>query len=156
MECINHPGTSAVGKCQLCGKALCADCMNRFQPALCEECLLSHNAEIARRLLLDVGITVGLFSIVVIALVIKNPAYFHMGVRLGIMLSCAYWGWQFLSRAPIPVVFTSAQGLGIYFCIKVLLSIFVGFIAAPVQIFRRAKTLYSIRTLKQKIEQGRA
>lgn len=156
MECINHPGAIAAGSCQLCGKALCADCMNRFSPSLCEPCLLSHNSRIAKRLIFDIGITAALFLVVVIAMTIKNPAYFRMGVTLGVMLSCAYWGWQFLSRAPIPVVFTSAQGLGIYFCIKVLLSIFAGFIIAPIQIFKRAKTLYSIRALKQKIEQGKA
>ena len=156
MECVNHHGASAVGKCQLCGKPLCADCMNRFQPALCEPCLLSHNESIAKRLIFDIGLTVALFLIVVISMMLKNPAYFRMGVTLGLMLSCAYWGWQFLSRAPIPVVFTSAQGLGIYFCIKVLLSIFAGFIIAPIQIFKRAKTLYSIHALKQRIEQGKA
>lgn len=44
MECINHPGMAAAGSCQICGKALCASCMNRFNPPLCESCLLSHNS----------------------------------------------------------------------------------------------------------------
>lgn len=156
MECVNHPGISAAGSCQICGKALCADCMNRFNPPLCEPCLLSHNAGIAKRLIFDIGLTVGLFLVVVITLTVKNPAYFQGSLVWGVMLSCAYWGWLFLSRAPVPIVFTSAAGLGAYFCIKVVLSIFIGFIAAPIQIFRRAKSLYSIRALKQQIEQGKA
>ena len=156
MECINHPGTAAVGNCNLCGKALCADCMNRFSPPLCEPCLLTHNAGIAKRLIFDIGLTVVLFLVVFIALMARNPATFKFSATCGLMLSCAYWGWLFLSRAPVPIVFTSAAGLGTYFCIKVVLSIFIGFIAAPIQIFRRVRSLLSIRSLKQQIEQGKA
>lgn len=156
MECINHPGTTATGSCQACGKALCAGCMNRFSPSLCESCLLSHNSGIAKRLVFDIALTVGLFGLVVGFAITRGSAYLHAGILWGLIVSCAYWGWLFLSRAPVPMVFTSAKGLGAYFCIKLVLSIFIGFIVAPIQIFRRIRSLYSIRALKRQIEQGEA
>lgn len=156
MECINHPGIQAAGTCQKCGKALCAPCMTRFSPPLCEPCLLSHNAAVARRLYIDIGVTVFLFLAVVIAMGMQTPPRLQAGFVFGPMLSCAYWGWQFLSSFSVPIVFTSGFGLMTYLVIKFMLSICFGFIAAPWQILKRIKSIHAIEKLKKQIQQGQA
>jgi hypothetical protein len=156
MECINHPGTPAAGSCQLCGKALCAACMNRFSPPLCQPCLIGHNASVARRLYIDLGITAVIFFGMLIVMLVRNPAQIHAAIIFGLMFSCAYWGWQFLSRFSVPVFFTSGLGLITYLFIKFTLSVFIGFIVAPWQIFRRIKEIAAINSLKKRIEQGKA
>lgn len=156
MECINHPGTMAAGSCQICGKALCAPCMNRFTPPLCEPCLLSHNAAVARKLYVDLAVTAIIF-IGVAALVAYNAQTNKSGgILVGLMLAGAYWGWQFLSRVPMPVVLTSGVGFIMYVTIKLILSILVGFIVAPWQIFKRVKEIHAITTLKKEVDAGRA
>lgn len=156
MECINHSGVTAAGTCQMCGKALCVPCMNRFNPPACEPCLASHNAGVARRLYMDLGITAAIFIGVALLVAFNVSTNKGGGVVLGLMVAGAYWGWQFLSRISVPVLFTSGAGLTIYLFIKFMLSIFAGFIIAPWQIFKRVKELREIRTLNKDIKAGQA
>ncbi len=154
MECINHAGVHAAGTCQICGKALCAECMNRFAPPLCEPCLLSHNASISRRLYIDLGITISIFLVVLIAMGLQTPPRLQAGVFFGVIISCTYWGWQFLSRSTVSIIFTSGAGLVAYMVTKALLSLCLGFIIAPWQIFKRIKEIKSINSLRKQIAKG--
>lgn len=154
MECINHPGTAAAGSCQICGKALCTHCMNRFNPPLCEPCLLSHNDAVARRLYIDLAVTAIIFIGVAGFVAYNVPTNKSGGILIGLMLAGGYWGWQFLSRLPLPLVLTSGLGFVIFFGVKFVLSVMVGFIVAPWQIFKRVKELNAINTLKKKVIAG--
>jgi hypothetical protein len=156
MECINHPGTAAAGSCQICGKGLCASCVNRFNPPLCEPCLLSHNASVANRLYVDLAVTAVIFIGVATFLAYNVETNKSGGILIGLMLAGAYWGWQFLNRIPMPLIFTSGAGLIICFGIKLTLSVLAGFIVAPWQIFRRVKEIHAINTLKKAVQDGRA
>lgn len=156
MECINHPGTSAAGSCQMCGKALCAPCVNRFNPPHCEPCLLAHNASVARRLYIDLGITAAIFLVATLTVAFNAQTNRAGGIVIGLMLAGAYWGWQFLSKIPMPVILTTGPGLIAYFLLKFALSVLAGFIVAPWQIFKRIKELSAIEGLKKEIEAGQA
>ena len=156
MECINHPGTSAAGTCQICGKALCPACLNRFNPPLCEPCLLSHNAGIARRLYIDLAVTTTIFIGAASLVAYNAQTNKSGGILIGLMLAGAYWGWQFLSRVPMPIVLTSGFGLAIYLGLKLALSVMAGFIVAPWQIFKRIKEINAINSLKKDVASGRA
>lgn len=151
MECINHPGTAAAGSCQICGKALCAPCMNRFNPPLCEPCLLSHNASVARRLYVDLAVTAIIFIGVAAFAAYNAQTNKGGGLLIGLMLTGAYWGWQFLSRIPMPLVLTSGAGFVMYLGIKLFLSIMAGFIVAPRQIFKRIREIHAIKTLERDV-----
>ncbi|MCB6542101.1 hypothetical protein LI168_07790 [Desulfovibrio desulfuricans] len=87
---------------------------------------------------------------------VNNPARLEAGIIFGLMLSCAYWSWQFLSRVPVPVVFTSGIGLITYLLIKFIRAVCFGFVVAPWQIFKRIKEIRAINSLKKRIEQGKA
>jgi len=153
MECINHPGVAAAGTCQVCGKGLCPDCVGRFERPFCEPCLLSHNSGVARRLYIDLAVTAAIFFGVMILIFLNTPNN-TTSLMLGLVAAGAYWGWQFLSRFSVPIVFTSGFGLMTYLLFKVMLSVCVGFIVAPWQIFRRIKEIRTINTVKRQVEQG--
>ena len=155
MECINHSGIAAAGSCQVCGKALCADCMNRVNPPLCEPCLLAHNGSIAKRLYIDLAITACIFLAVFTTMAFQTPARLQAGILFGVILSCAFWGWQFLSRYSVPLFFISGLGLLVYIGVKFVLSICTGFIVAPWQVIRRIREISSINLLKKQIAEGK-
>jgi hypothetical protein len=130
--------------------------MNRFNPPLCEPCLLSHNASVARRLYIDLAVTAIIFIGVAIFVAYNAQTNKSGGIVIGLMLAGAYWGWQFLSRIPTPVALTSGFGFVMYLSIKLMLSILAGFIVAPWQIFKRIKEITAINKLKKEVEAGRA
>ena len=72
------------------------------------------------------------------------------------MLAGAYWGWQFLSKIPMPVILTSGAGLIFYFFLKFSLAVLAGFIIAPWQIFKRVKEIRAISKLEKEIKAGQA
>lgn len=156
MECINHPGTPAAGICQMCGKALCGLCMSRFNPPVCEPCLIAHNKAVARRLYLDLAVTgiifVGIASFVVFNVQTNREG----GIIIGLMLAGAYWGWQFINSLPLPVFLTTGVGLIVYLLLKLCLSVLAGFIIAPWQIFKRIKEILAISKLENEIKTGQA
>ena len=57
MECAHHAGRQAVATCNRCGKGLCSECAERFDPPLCVACLLTHNRGVAIRLAAELAIT---------------------------------------------------------------------------------------------------
>ena len=156
MECINHPGTPAAGTCQMCGKALCASCMNRFDPPVCEPCLIAHNRALARRLYLDLAVTAIIFAGVAAFVAFNVQINREGGIIVGLMLAGAYWGWQFLSKIPMPFILTSGAGLIFYFFLKFSLAVLAGFIIAPWQIFKRVKEIRAISKLEKEIKAGQA
>lgn len=156
MECINHPGTAAAGTCQMCGKALCAPCMNRFDPPVCEPCLITHNGALVRRLYLDLAVTAIIFAGVAAFVAFNVQTNREGGIIVGLMLAGAYWGWQFLSKIPMPVILTTGAGLIFYFFLKFSLAVLAGFIIAPWQIFKRVKKIRAISKLEKEIKAGQA
>ena len=156
MECINHSGVAAAGACQRCGKALCADCMRRFDPPLCEDCLLTHNASVARSLYVDLAVTVLVFAGVAVGLGYMTEQWGQGNIVIGLFMAGAYWGWQFLNTIPTPVFFMSGFGLIVYLTIKLCLAMTAGLLVAPWQIFKRIRTLTAIAALKKKVQRGEA
>lgn len=140
----------------MCGKALCAPCMNRFNPPVCEPCLLAYNASVSRRLYIDLGVTAAIFMVTALLIAYNVQTNRVGGIVIGLMLAGAHWGWQFLSRVPMPVILTTGVGLMIYLLLKFSLSVLVGFVVAPWQIFRRIKEIRGISGLKKDIEAGQA
>ena len=156
MECINHPGTPTAGTYQMCGKALCASCMNRFNPPHCEACLHAHNGSVARRLYLDLAVTGVIIVGAIVFVALNAQSNKAGGLIVGLMLAGAYWGWQFLSKIPMPVILMSGPGFIAYMLLKFSLSVLAGFAIAPWEIFKRVKELRAISTLKSEIKAGQA
>ena len=130
--------------------------MNRFDPPLCEPCLLSHNKAVARRLYVDLAVTAIIFIGVAAFVAYNAQSNKDVGIFIGLMLAGAYWGWQFLGRFPIPLILTSGTGFVMYLGIKLALSVAAGFIVAPWQIFRRIREISAIKRLERDVTAGKA
>lgn len=158
MECINHPGTAAAGTCRQCGAALCASCFRRFEPPLCEPCLLAHNASVARGLYLAIGLTAAVFLITTVVVAYHVPTNKHMSWVPGLQIAGLYWGWRFLDRLrPEGTIVIRSIGLH-YFIIflKLFAVLLVGFLVMPWEIFKRVRELRAINALKRNIQAGKA
>ena len=40
MKCYNHPDRDAVSTCTVCGRGLCKECTDLYEPVMCEKCRL--------------------------------------------------------------------------------------------------------------------
>lgn len=143
MDCFLHPGSAAVAQCNTCSKGLCRACASRFAPILCEECLVSHNRQVAR------GAWTGLTITVVVAL--AGTAWFasrHLPigqcVLMGVVLSGTYWGWKFLSERFPHLAAGSFAAWGVYLVLKFVAAFFIGLLVGPYQIFRTVRELRRI------------
>lgn len=45
MNCYKHNNFAAVGTCQQCGVGLCPECVNNFEPKVCDPCATKMNTK---------------------------------------------------------------------------------------------------------------
>ncbi|MDE7301772.1 MAG: hypothetical protein K2N60_00480 [Oscillospiraceae bacterium] len=156
MKCFCHHDRDAVAQCSKCGKFLCSECAEVWEPPLCPSCgksTSSYNKSSAvSSLILTVILFVigGLFAGHMYS--IDNSLGFSLGfgeklfgiVLFGYVFAAIPSGWRALSGITskffliLPVV-----GWLIYFGIKLGLSFIVGLVMLPVE------TVKAIRTLKR-------
>lgn len=135
MNCTRHHDQPAVAVCSDCGKGLCAQCAGNKAEPLCPEC---------RRIRRRVAVVAGVVYLVSYALL------FYLGHRLnflsseaspdqrilsGYLLMAAVSGWQFINSI-MRWRLTQASVLGwcAYGVVKLLASIVIGIVTAPVTV----------------------
>ena len=106
MECAHHAGRQAVATCNRCGKGLCSECAERFDPPLCVACLLTHNRGVAIRLAAELAITAFIGVGITVFVGSRAGGTWESGLFLGTIATCAYWGWQFVGglSSPSPIL----------------------------------------------------
>ena len=144
MKCFNHTDVEAVATCVDCGKSLCKECASRYEPILCDSCAEArqarHNAgiqEYKSGILGDIIKSVILFAIGFVVNIFVSG--FNVGYCIGLGYSFAAfpYGWRALNKiTPDIFLFMPLVGWVIYFIIKTVLSLVVGWVAMPVQIIR--------------------
>ncbi len=154
MKCFYHNDRDAVAQCSECGKFLCSDCAEKWEPPLCPSCgksISSYNrSSAAASLILTVILLVlgGLFT--GFMYFSTDSTFYSFGEKIFGVVLYSYMiagfpaGWRKLSGLTsrlflaLPVV-----GWVFYFGIKIGLSAIVGLVMLPVE------TVKAIRTLKQ-------
>lgn len=144
MKCFNHTDVEAVATCVDCGKSLCKECASRYEPILCDSCAAArqarHNAgvqEYKSGILGDIIKSVILFAIGFVVNIFVSG--FNVGYCIGLGYSFAAfpYGWRALNKiTPDIFLFMPLVGWVIYFIIKTVLSLVVGWFAMPIQIIR--------------------
>ena len=128
MNCYYHPTRPAVAQCPDCGKGLCHNCASKFRTPICTDCNKSRGREELKAYLKPCVICAVLF---ILGSIIggksgENPLF------LGYILTCIYGGWSiaslFFANIFISLDFRS---IIIYFGLKIIFSIIVGFFATP-------------------------
>lgn len=159
MRCFQHPDADAAALCPKCQKGLCHVCASQFAPMSCEQCFGSHNRRVAFH-------HVGRLIMTAVAFA-GGTAFFasqHLPdrfypVTMGAAAVAMLWGWMtiadYSSRGTIVV---ASPGLWLVFAmIKLVLSGFVGLVAAPIGIGNSVVQLFLVartRRASQLAERG--
>lgn len=152
MKCFCHHERDAVSQCSKCGKFLCSECAEVWEPPLCPSCGKSTSSYNKSSAAASLILTVILFVLgsLFIGYMYSIESDLSFGQKLFGILLFGYSvasipsGWKTLSGLTskffliLPVV-----GWLFYFGIKLWLSVIVGFVMLPVE------TVKAIRVLKR-------
>lgn len=151
MKCAYHNDVDAVATCNICGKALCTTCASQIKPPQCIGCYKDNLAErmneIKGSLMNDILLGIG-------SAILFPVIFYYTGGLSGNIFSIIFsaalvpFGWRFLNKiTPNIFLFLPLIGWLIYFGVKFVLSVCVGFIAAPVTIAKRVHDMKKIQQL---------
>ncbi|MDN4605877.1 hypothetical protein [Sporosarcina highlanderae] len=172
MKCYKHNKLDAVATCNNCGKGLCNECSDEFQPISCQRCALQNNETFKSGLMVQLIVPIVIFiSIFVFSLVFMFSALkslddsigplsyllFFIGVLINsYAIATVPFGWRFLNKlTPDVFLFLPIAGWLFYFGVKFAISLSLGWIIAPFAVWRIKKDLKSINLTKQDVLMGR-
>lgn len=151
MKCFYHNDRDAVAQCTECGKFLCSECAEVWEPPHCPSCgkaKSSYNKSSAAASLIVTGI---FFALGAVLAGFSYIGYdYSLGLKLfgillfGYIFASLPAGWRKLSNLTskfflaLPII-----GWLFYFAIKAFLSFFVGCVVMPIE------TAKDIRALKR-------
>jgi hypothetical protein len=154
MNCFNHPEVTAVANCVDCGKALCKECVERHEIAICNDCNVKRS-QLEKNLLIKKYIpSMILFVIGFIVGVVMSGELegfglierIFLGLFFGYILAAVVWGW-FATRHMFPPKVYVSSGMDYNSFAKsfrevarISCAIFVGMVAMPVGIIKLIRT----------------
>lgn len=152
MNCFNHPVDVAVGTCLDCNRGMCSRCSSKYNSPICSNCN-SKRIEIEKKTIVNdivAILVIGFF----LALISKNTtekppsrnqieSFFYY---YSFFASVA--GWRYLNKiTPQVFLFLPYIGWVIYFLIKSLLSLFIGFFVFPFKIYKDVNRYIELKNI---------
>ena len=132
MNCFNHIDRAAVAQCSDCGKGLCAECTEKYEPILCTPCFQKRK---------DKAIWDNLYFLIL------YTVFFYIGYKLDFMTTkrmpdmqwmsgyvlMAFWtGYVFIKKViPWKMTAGTTGQWNFYYVFKFLLYLVGGFFVAP-------------------------
>jgi hypothetical protein len=133
MKCHKHYEMDAVSQCIECGKSMCPTCTEKFSFPICDNCNLARLQQ-DRGLLIKNTVIMGILFIIGISL---SEGGFFYSLLFGCFFAGIPWGWSALNRiTPNVFLFMPLVGWGIYFIIKLMLSMMIGMFVTPFKIYQ--------------------
>jgi hypothetical protein len=147
LGCFAHPHTGAVAQCATCSRGLCPGCAKRFEPPMCDGCLVQNNSRAERGLWTGLMITAGIA--LVSPFILRSLGYpLVQSILMGFQFAFVRWGWKFLT-VHLPGLARSALAIWfVYFLFKLVASMFVGLVVGPYRVFRSVTQLRVLRHAK--------
>lgn len=123
---------------------LCPGCAKRFEPPMCDGCLVQNNSRAERELWTGLVITAGIA--IICPFILRSLGYpLGQSILIAFQFAFAGWGWKFLT-AHLPSLSRSAMAIWfVYFLFKLVASMFVGLVVGPYQVFRSVTQLRVLR-----------
>lgn len=144
MNCYNHPTQTAVVQCADCGKGLCAQCANNYTMSICNACnsqrIKKEKWNIVKSWMFT--FVFGIIAMVLLGAFLFTPGgeykFSYFGYPMLLWISFGLFpGWQALNRIT-PNIFLVLPILGwiLYFVVKFLLAIAIGWIILPFKLIK--------------------
>lgn len=151
MDCCHHQDQKATVQCSRCGKGLCQECAKLYTPPLCADCV-SHNIKELKQEVLKLGGIGIVIAIIYLFLMYSNGGW-HAPLNTllcGVVAACIPFGWNFIT-VHTPKVFLTLPVVvwAIYFLLKLIGGIFVGWIAAPWKIYKTFRIVSAVKEREQ-------
>ncbi len=158
MKCYYHENREAVATCNVCGKALCPECADKYNVPLCGNCASTEVTEEKNRIKRNMMIGGGLIVAFIVWNIIMGGIPISSSMSIGTILElisvpfilvCAPFGWGALNRITantfmiLPLI-----GWLLYPIVKAMLSLYVGLVAAPVAVIKYLKLKSNIESVE--------
>lgn len=151
MNCYNHIELVAVSTCRDCQKGLCSECSHKYESPICTQCNMKRIKEDKKAIYKEFAMTfIGGF--IIYFLMSSGETYeqkdfslkiFSLFVSFGVIS-----GWRTLSRiTPSVFLFLPLIGWAIYFMIKFMLSLMIGWFMLPIRIVKNIKRLNDLKNI---------
>lgn len=141
--CYKHTKHYSVVNCNKCGRALCQECADKFNPPICTECAKAYSKDIKWSMIKNIALSI-IFMIIGIV-VIESPA--------GILLAGIPYGWSILNKmTPSMFLWLSWIGWIVYFAIKLVLAYTIGLIALPIMLFKWILEIVKVNKILRNVQ----
>ena len=146
MNCYYHTSAGTVAQCTDCGKGLCSECANKFNPVLCNECLLKRATYYRKELIKNTVLMIILFIVGFSFASSDSDMNFGQQLLIGYVFAGIPFGWSTLNKiTPHIFLFLSWIGWIIYLSAKFTLSMMIGMFVTPFKIFHMIKEYKRIK-----------
>ena len=132
MNCFNHIDRAAVAQCSDCGKGLCAECTEKYEPILCTPCFQKRRQGEKWRSVCSLLLLAALFAIGFKWNFLATKGFEDMRWMSGYTLMAIWSGYLFVEKY-IPykmVAGTNGQWI-VYYIFKLFLFVVIGVFTAP-------------------------
>ena len=147
MSCYHHPDREAVAQCSVCGKTLCRECAELYNPPYCADCARKEASELkADTIRLGViGVVVALIPFFIYSADDFDGETFFAALMTGLIFGCVPFGWCALTAiTPRLFLFLPVVGWLIYFFLKFTIAACIGIVACPYKIYKTQQVLKAV------------
>lgn len=158
MKCYYHEERDSVGRCTECGKELCKECVDIYNPPLCTDCAAQiskeHKYDLIKRILTSILCVIGGFFLYAIFGAELMPSV-PLPVMLLLFAGLPY-GWDLLDKSSSNV-FVLLPGIGwlIYMAFKLALAFCIGWIVLVVEMIKIIVEIIQHKRLSAYIKSNR-
>lgn len=139
MNCFNHPQEPAVAQCSDCGKGLCRECAEWYQPILCTPCFQKRKRSEIWQSIFSLLFLIALFVIGFRWNFLETKDFENMRWMSGYVLMAIWSGYLFVEKfmsyiqkfIPNIMIIAPIWLWVIYYIIKLILFAIIGFFTAP-------------------------
>lgn len=156
MKCYKHYDRDVVSQCLDCGKGLCPECTDRWSFPVCDNCAQSRagadkNSVRKQVLFMMVLFVLGFWYIFTSTLAEESfGVSLIAGVVAGYMFASIPCGWGFLNRiTPNIFLFLPLFGWLIYFFLKAVMALFIGWLVLPFAMYSSIKNYRNANQIQE-------
>ena len=150
MNCFNHTSDTAVAQCQDCQKGLCTTCSKQYALPICKYCNDYRISTEKKEMYLELFYSFGIGLILVFLFSKYTKTNITVPLYFGYFYICSgiYPGWKLLNKFLPSIVFGNIIISLFILLFKLIISVYVGFVALPFRTFKIISRLYLLNKIE--------